>query len=124
MQAVAALKFSNDLDHNAHTFRCCLRCLWSNLSGYCTLVVDNLLRTSCPNLSQANFYPRRIHMWEYIQNTKTRVVHSAGGCEDAREFGQGRGWRRLGSYLLEIAAIESYLNLEIAAIESPGPGGG
>ena len=52
-------------------------------------------------------------MWEYIQNTKTRVVHSAGGCEDAREFGQGRGWRRLGSYL----------NLEIAAIESPGPGG-
>ena len=41
------------------------------------------------------------------------MVHSAGGCEDAREFGQSRGWRRLGSYL----------NLEIAAIESQGPGG-
>ena len=52
-------------------------------------------------------------MAEYIQHMGTGVVHSSAGCEDAREFGHGRGWRRLGTFL----------DLEIAAIESQGPGG-
>ncbi len=52
-------------------------------------------------------------MWEYVQDLRTGTVHSAGGCADARQFGQGRGWRRLGSFL----------DLEIAAIESQGPAG-
>ena len=52
-------------------------------------------------------------MWEYIQNVRTGMVHIADGCADARQYGRSRGWRCLGTFL----------ELEIAAIESPGPGG-